>query len=207
MDKIKNIFKKKNDKSNKLEINNNDLDKTILIKKKVVKEETVSQEIKNEDLDKTIIVKKKETVEKTEIKPLKDKKSLNNQIKYDKTLYGSRKLNLDNSKESKKSRKWIYLKESLLIALIFSIVNIVAYYLIDDIMIINITNLEIVNVLATLIISFIIIFLFSFIIDYIVTEINVKLINKKQHKEGDGYRNRWVIKRKGLENIKPKKRK
>ena len=132
---------------------------------------------------------------------------INDNVIFHKTLYGSKRLNLNNDKLAKKSRKWVYFKEALLIALVFSIVNIVAYFLIDDIMVINITNLEFVNIIITFVIGLIIIFFISFIIDFIVTEISVKLNTEKQHKEGDSYRNRRFIKRKDKENIKSKKRK
>lgn len=182
--------------------------------KEMVPKKSFFQIIKN----KLNVLKKDKKNKKNEVETLKKAKKKNeinfavsniqengNEIIYDKTLYGSRKLNLNDERSSKKSRKLIYIKEALFISLIFSIVNIIAYYLINNISIINLTNIEILNVIITFVINMIIIFLGTFIIDYIYTEFSIKDKTKKQHKEGDSYKNRWFIRRKDKENIKFKK--
>jgi len=190
-----NVFKKKKDN----DVNKVDLDKTILVKKKNKKDKI--------DLDKTIIVKRdKKKEQKNKLKDNNIKNNvINNNIEYNKTLYGKKSLNLSNN--AKKSRRKIYFKEALFISLVFSLLNIIVYLLIDDSLIINITNLEYINIIFTFIFSFIVLFIIAFIVDSIVTEISVKIKNKKQLKVGGSYRNRWFIKGEDKENIGIKKRK
>lgn len=201
-----NIFKRKYRKKEEENIVNNEKSKTITprrIKTSQIEENSLLNNKKdNIDVDKITLIKKDKFENKSENDTLDE---FNIVKKLDKTLYGFKKLNLSNDSNTKKNRKKIYLKESLFISLIFSFVNVAAYYLIDDALIINITNLKYLNIIITFIFSFILLFIISYIIDYIVTEFLVKRKNKKQLKEGDTYRNRGFVKGENKENIEFKK--
>ena len=100
----------------------------------------------------------------------------------DKTLYGKNIPLYSNDKESKKTRRKIYLKESLFLAIPISFVNVIAPYIFDDIMVINITTNEYLNVLASFIISFILVFIITYFIDMLITSIIVHINIKKMPK-------------------------
>lgn len=217
---IKSFFKKNNPfrKKNK---NKEDKQKNYIL----IKENNYAKDVEDKKiiLDKTISIKKsknggnievnvnKQNHGKKEIakdnKKKKKKKLLTDEVIYRRTLYGKKILDYSDSKEIKRRRKRIYLKEALLVALILSIINIVTHYFIQDVSIINITNLKYLNIIITFVISYIFMFIMSFVADWFITELIVKHNRKKQLKEGDSYRNRRVIKGKNKENIRTKKRK
>ena len=97
------------------------------------------------DLEETFIERK---IDEKELKTTKELskessknlnlKNDNKKIKSDKTLYGKNIPLYSNDKESKKTRRKIYLKESLFLAIPISFVNVITPYIFDDIMIISI---------------------------------------------------------------------
>lgn len=141
------------------------------------------------DLEETIIERK---IDEKELKTTKELskessknlnlKNDNKKIKSDKTLYGKNIPLYSNDKESKKTRRKIYLKESLFLAIPISFVNVITPYIFDDIMIINITTNEYLNVLASFIISFILFFIITYSIDMLITSIIVHINIKKKLK-------------------------
>ena len=83
---------------------------------------------------------------------------------------------------TKKDRLKKYLKESLLFATIMTIFDIIGYFIFDEIILLKLFNLVYLNAIISVVISFIILFIISYLFDYAVSEISLKIYNKKSNK-------------------------
>ena len=107
---------------------------------------------------------------------------------------------LSSDKVSTKIRVKRYLKEAIIYSIIITIINLIAILLFDYVNVLKIFDINVLNIVVTVFLSLIISYLISFFIDCLVTEIWVKIKNKR-NKEGDINGNCRFKRRKHQENI------
>ena len=107
---------------------------------------------------------------------------------------------LSSDKTNTKIRVKRYLKEAIIFAIIMTIINLIAILLFEYVNVLKIFDVNVLNIIVTAFLSLIISYLVSFFIDCLVTEIWVKIKNKK-NKEGDINGNSRIKRRKHQENI------
>ena len=96
-----------------------------------------------------------------------------------KTAFGkSMPIGLD--KESKKKRKKIYLKESIIFAIVMGVLDAIMIIFIDYYVIVDLFKYNYLNYMFSVLFNLIIGFAISYILDYIFGEICVKRYNKKR---------------------------
>lgn len=95
-----------------------------------------------------------------------------------KNFYG-RKISVKNDKNSKIGRINWYLLEGFVFAFIFSLIDVVAYYVSDNVIsIFEFTSNKELNMYIYVLIEFVILYTISFIIDYMYYELRIRKINK-----------------------------
>ncbi len=98
-----------------------------------------------------------------------------------KNFYG-RKINLNNNKSARIERINWYLLEGFILAFVFSMIDIIAFYYSKNVIsILEFTNNREVNMYIYVLIEFVLLYLISFIIDYVYYELKIKRINKKSN--------------------------
>lgn len=147
--------------------------------------EKVNKEIRNE-------LKKKEKIKKVpdeeKVTPIKKKSVIKEELKQnDKTsnFRNKRKeiimhikekssdntIPLGNEKSDNKIRVKRYLKESVVYAIIITIINVIAYFFFDYVNYLKLFDVEYLNYIVTIILSLIVSYIFAFFVDCLVTEI------------------------------------
>lgn len=174
IDEYKTIEKKKKYKNNKKSNGN---------KKRLVYED----DIKNKEEEKKEVTDKPK---KNKLKKLLDK------IKSKKD---GDAIPLKDTKEDKKIRVKRYLKESLVYAIIITIVNITLVHVFDYVNLLNLFDVKWLNYVVTILFSLLISYVFSFFIDCLVTEVWVTI--KRHRKEGARNGDNRNIKEENRENI------
>ena len=97
---------------------------------------------------------------------------------------------LGSEKKDNKARVKRYLKESIVYAVIITIVNIIAIFVFDYVNYLKLFDIVIINYIITIILSLIINYAFAFFLDCLITEIWAKI--KSRHKEGVIDGNNWL---------------
>ena len=152
------------------------------------KQESNNKEIKD-NLDNTIVIKKKDKKEKNNLKKDKEKKKL---------FVLEEDIPLGCEKENTKIRVKRYLKEALIYSLIITIINLFSMLIFNYVNILHLFDVNILNIIVTVLLSLIISYVVAFFIDCLLTEIWVKI---KEKKEGDKNGNSRIIKRKNRRDI------
>ena len=150
-------------------------------------------EPENEKIEKEQIDNKEKEVKKEEKK--KEKK-----VKERKKIFVLESdIPLEDDKENHRIRVKRYLTESLVFALLLTIINLLASLVFDFVNMLNLFDVQILNILITMVLSFIVSYAMSFFVDCLLTEIWIKI---KVKKEGEVNGDSRFIKRKNRENIK-----
>ena len=179
--------KEKNNIKISVEVPKSQIKKEKNIKKKDLKNVKVKKEKKESQLKKNI--KEFKSIGTDAYKVVKEKTS-------------DKSIPLGKDKKDKKRRKNRYFKESIVFAIIITIINLLSYVIFDYVNLLRISDIKVFNVIATMITSLIISYIFSFIIDYIISELWV--IIKRKH-TGDINGNKVSIETEYQENIENKK--
>lgn len=95
-----------------------------------------------------------------------------------KTAFG-RSMPIGLDKESKKKRKKIYLKESIVFAIVMGVMDAIMIIFIDDYEIVDLFKYNYLNYIFSVVFNLIIGFIISYVLDYAFGEISVKRYNKK----------------------------
>ena len=183
------VVNNKNKKPKKLEIEQENIK---IVNDKVKKEEEFKKKIKKFNIEKFPIKKKniqdtKELLGKTfRIK----RQELINNINNIKEKNDDSKLPLGSEKKDNKVRVKRYLKESIIYAVIITIINVLAILIFDYVNYLKLFDSVILNYVITIILSLVVSYAFAFFLDCLITEIWAKIKNK--HKEGDINGNSWL---------------
>jgi len=138
---------------------------------------TTKKKILNVEIDNTqtaVDIKKEPLNEKKEKKiPLLVQK-FKEKIKPKKDI-----LPLEENKQTSKQRLKIYFKEAFYYSLIITIINILSYFIIDEIHLLRLFDIYILNVILSIILSLLLNYIIAFFIDSLLSELWVKHQNKK----------------------------
>ena len=86
---------------------------------------------------------------------------------------------LSLTKWDKKRRKNIYLKESLLFSIIFTLIDTICFYKFSFANILTIFDNSMWNLIVTISLTLLVLLIATYIVDYVMTEIMIKKYNKK----------------------------
>lgn len=156
--------------------------------------EKVHKEIKNElkkkekikkvpDEEKVTPIKKKSVIkeeQKQDDKKANFRTKRNEIINHIKEKSSDNTIPLGNEKSDNRIRVKRYLKESIVHAIIITIINVIAFFIFDYVNYLKLFDIEYLNYIVTIILSLIISYIFAFFVDCLVTEIWTNIKTKQK---------------------------
>ena len=112
---------------------------------------------------------------KNKIRNIKNRRAVDNKENVKLTKIDKKK----NKELLKLERKNIYLKESLLFSIIFTLIDTICFYKFSFANILTIFDNSMWNLIVTISLTLLVLLIATYIVDYVMTEIMIKKYNKK----------------------------
>ena len=178
-------------------------------KKKIVIEEAIAEKIdKNDSINEEDLIKKvKENEDLSKTRELrKEKRKVNKKsIQFTQTItsikesVNDKNIPSGQTKEEKVKRSRRYIKESIVYAILLSIIDVICILVFDEFNFLRLFDVKALNIVVTIVIALIFNFFVAYMVDYFVTIVWLKKKNRKKVGEQDG--DNWTIKGEYRENF------